>query len=514
MVHGAPEPPAQVSPPEFALSDAPVSAIRGAQALVIAAYPDGDGFALDATGDELAEALDLDLLHVLGHAGASGRSGAVATTVTVHQGEPVAVLTVGVGEGGPRDYRRAGAATGRALVDREMAATSVLAKAPDSALEPFVVGLMLGSFGFDWRSGGPQHTPIGGIALAGMADGAEETLERALAVGGAGWLARRLATTPSNLKTPTWLAAQAQLVADDAGLACEVWDEQELARRGMGGLLAVGRASASPPRLIRLEYTPPQGGRRVPHVVLVGKGITFDTGGLSIKPAQSMTTMKRDMSGGAVVIAVLGALRAVGCPVRVTGLVPAAENAVGGDALRPGDVVTHYGGRTSEVTNTDAEGRLVLADALAWAVDELEPGAIVDVATLTGAMKVALGQDLGGVFANDDALADSLSIAGGASGEPLWRMPLAVDYQDRLRSTVADADNGPGGPGAITAALFLEHFIGGIPWAHLDVASAGDSPSENFEWTQGPTGFGARALLSWLGTEDPLAGVGAGADPK
>jgi leucyl aminopeptidase len=245
--------------------------------------------------------------------------------------------------------------------------------------------------------------------------------------------------------------------------------------------------------------------------VLVGKGITFDTGGLSIKPADSMVNMKRDMTGGAVVLAAMGALAAVGCPLRVTGLVAAAENAVSGNALRPGDVATHYGGRTTEVTNTDAEGRLVMADALAYAVSELDPAVIVDVATLTGAMKVALGQQVGGYFATDDALAASLRDAGEAAGEPLWRFPLAADYEEKLVSQVADADNAPGGPGAITAALFLQHFVGSVPWAHLDIASVGDAPAESHEWTTGPTGFGARLLLSWLGGPDPLAGIGEAA---
>jgi len=175
--------------------------------------------------------------------------------------------------------------------------------------------------------------------------------------------------------------------------------------------------------------------------------------------------------------------------------------------LRPGDVLRHYGGRTSEVTNTDAEGRLVLADAMAYAVAEIKPDVLVDVATLTGAMKVTLGQRTAGIFANDDGLADLLDVAGAAAGEPLWRMPLVEDYEDRLESKIADADNAGGGPGAITAALFLQHFAGDVPWAHLDIASVGDSPVESFEWTAGATGFGARALLHWLERNDPLAGV-------
>jgi leucyl aminopeptidase len=220
-----------------------------------------------------------------------------------------------------------------------------------------------------------------------------------------------------------------------------------------------------------------------------------------------MVNMKRDMTGGAVVIAVMAALAAVGCPVRVVGLVAAAEKAISGNAVRPGDVVRHYGGRTSEVNNTDAEGRLVLGDALAYAVEQVKPDVIVDVATLTGAMKVALGQRTGGFFANHDALATLIGAAGEAAGEPLWRFPLAEAYEEKLTSKVADADNAPGGPGAITAALFLQHFVGSTPWAHLDVASVGDSPSEWHEWTTGPSGFGARALLQWLRSDDPLGGV-------
>jgi leucyl aminopeptidase len=212
-----------------------------------------------------------------------------------------------------------------------------------------------------------------------------------------------------------------------------------------------------------------------------------------------------------VVAAVMAALPQIGCQVRVTGLLPMAENAVGGSSMRPGDVLTQYGGRTSEVLNTDAEGRLVLADAMAYALDKLDPDVLVDVATLTGIVKVALGQWTGGYFANHDALAEALAAAGAADGEPLRRLPLEPDYEDTLTSNVADANNSPVGPGAITAALFLQHFAGSadakVPWAHLDIASTGDSPADSFEWTKGPSGFGPRALLTWLTGPDPLAGI-------
>ena len=514
--------PAQVSPPDFALSDLRPHALPGVEVLALPVLPgDGDGDGDDAGAAllgpgaaEVADQLGTDLLALLDLADATGRAGEV-TALPVPSGTPGndalrVVLLVGVGDQRPQDFRRAGAALARATRDRASVATTIAALSPEAGLEAFVVGAMLGSFAFQWRSTPPEHPPVRRVVLAGLPDPDEvaTTLARAVAAGTAGWRARMLATVPSNLKNPEWLAEQARALGAAHGLDVTVWDEHRLAAEGFGGIVGVGQASATPPRLIRLDYTPRRAERRTPTVVLVGKGITFDTGGLSIKPAEAMTTMKRDMTGGAIVMAVLAALAAVDCPVRVVGLVAAAENAVGGNALRPGDVLRHYGGRTSEVTNTDAEGRLVLADALAYAVAEVAPAAIVDVATLTGAMKVALGQRTGGFFANDEALAAAIAVAGEAAGEPLWRFPLAEAYEEKLASEVADADNAPGGPGAITAALFLQHFVGDVPWAHLDVASAGDSPTEHHEWTTGPTGFGTRALLHWLGSGDPLAGIG------
>ncbi|WP_372729544.1 M17 family metallopeptidase [Nocardioides sp.] len=507
--------PAQVSPPQFALSDLRPHAIVGVEVLALPVVPGvGAGSALLGPGAaEVGEQLDTDLLALLEMNEATGKAGEV-TTLPVPGGLPDNpalrwVHLVGVGEQRLVDFRRAGAALARATQDRDSIATSIPALASTAGLEAFVVGAMLASFGFHWGSAEPEHRPVAKVVLAGLPEDhdLDRALDRALAIGGAGWRARMLATVPSNLKNPAWLAEQARLLGEEAGLAVTIWDERRLADEGFGGILGVGQASATPPRLIRMDYTPAKVKRKTPVVVLVGKGITFDSGGLSIKPGEAMITMKRDMTGGAIVLAVLSALAAVECPVRVVGLVPAAENAVSGNALRPGDVLTHFGGRTSEVTNTDAEGRLVLADALAYAVQEIKPDAIVDVATLTGAMKVALGQRTGGYFANHDALAAALAQAGEDAGEPLWRFPLAEVYEEKLTSKVADADNAAGGPGAITAALFLQHFVDGLPWAHLDVASAGDSPTEHHEWTTGPTGFGARALLGWLGGPDPLASI-------
>jgi leucyl aminopeptidase len=505
--------PPQVSPPQFALSGALPHALTGVEVVALPVLPGEDGVLLGPGADELADHTGLDLLGACEIAKATGKTGEV-TVVPVPGGIPdnddlALVLLVGVGEQRAADFRRAGAAMARASVDRSGVACTIGSIGGTEAIEPFVVGAMLGSFGFHWRSDGPRHQPVDRVVLADSHtdDSSDEALRRAVAIGGAGWRARVLATVPANLKSPAWLAEQATALAGESGLKVRVWDEAKLEKDGFGGILGVGRASANPSRLIRLDYMPKGASTKTPRVVLVGKGITFDSGGLSIKPADSMMTMKRDMTGGGVVMSVLGALGAVGCPVKVTGLVAAAENVIGGDALRPGDVLRHYGGRTSEVTNTDAEGRLVMADALAYAVDKLDPVALVDVATLTGSMKVALGQQVGGYFANNEALASAIFEAGEASGEPLWRFPLVRDYEDKLASKVADADNAAGGAGSITAALFLQHFTGNVPWAHLDIASVGDSPDENFEWTAGPTGFGARALLAWLGQPDPLEGI-------
>ena len=500
--------PAQVSPPEFALSPALPHQIGGAEVWAFPVLPGEDDSVLLGPGaDEAAELLGVDLLAALEAVRATGRTGEV-TTVPVSADDVGLVLLVGTGGQTRTDFRRAGAALARATKDRGSVVTTVPAVAPDGGLEAFVVGAMLGSFGFHWRSSGPKERPVARVVLADVSDeGADDELARAIALGGAGWRSRSLATVPSNLKTPAWLADQAVELGEAAGLEVTVWDEERLAAEGFGGILAVGGGSANPPRLIRLDYAPKGAGKRTPTVVLVGKGITFDTGGLDIKPSEGMLTMKRDMSGGAAVLATMAALADVGCPVRVVGLVPAAENAVSGSAMRPGDVIRHWGGRTSEVNNTDAEGRLVMADAMAYAVAEVEPDVLVDVATLTGAMKVALGQWTGGYFANHDGLAGRLADAAEDSGELLWRMPLAADYEEKVSARIADGDNAAGGPGSITAALFLQHFVGDVPWGHVDFASSAEAPTERHEWTAGPSGFGPRLLLSWLGSEDPLEGV-------
>ena len=360
-------------------------------------------------------------------------------------------------------------------------------------LAALVEGLILGCYRFT-RATAPAPGPER-VDLCGAADDA--TVERARRAAAATVWARDLANTRSGEKTPAWLAAQAARLLTPLGVEVVERDTDWLAAEGFGGVLAVGAGSAAPPRLIEARWRPARaaGGR---HVVLVGKGITFDTGGINLKPGNSMTTMFTDMSGGA---AVLGALRAVAdakVPVQVTALVPAAENMLSGSSFRPGDIVRHVGGRTSEIGNTDAEGRLVLADALAYAVTRLRPSTVVDIATLTGAMKVALGLRTGGLFATSDELADGLTAAGAATGEPVWRLPMPAEYVSMLESPVADANNAPGNPGGITAALFLRAFVRDVPWAHLDVAGPARAAKDDGMLSKGATGFGARLLAAWV----------------
>jgi leucyl aminopeptidase len=341
-----------------------------------------------------------------------------------------------------------------------------------------------------------------------VAGGDEAAVRRGETLARATVLARDLANTPSAEKSPAWLADRAKEIAGETGLSLRVRTEEELRAGGFGGLLAVGSGSVRPPCLIELSYHP-EGA--IGHVVLVGKGITFDSGGLSLKPNDGMKLMKTDMAGGAVVIAVLSALASLGVTTRVTGLIAAAENMPSGSAMRPGDIIRHFGGKTSEVLNTDAEGRLVLADALAYADAELDPDVMVDVATLTGAARVALGTRTAALYATDDALAQALTGAGAASGEALWRMPMIDEYRQSIDSHVADVSNIEQaaktgdrlGGGSIMAALFLREFAGARRWAHLDIAGPGRATSDENELSKGATGFGARALLRWLTDATP-----------
>ncbi len=407
------------------------------------------------------------------------------------------IFLLGTGDGSPKALRKAGAALARrAKGQPDLTLDLRRVGLKDDGVRALAEGLLLASYGFAVKAVEPR--PLRSITVVLRApERLQPALDRALEVIRATAAARDLVNTPPADKSPDWLAKRA--VSLLKGLDVRVRDEKQLAAEGWGGVLAVGMGSSRPPRVVEAAYR--GGGRR--HVVLVGKGITFDTGGLSIKPNASMTTMKMDMGGAATVLATVRAVADLGLPIDVTAVACLAENMPSGSAQRPSDVIHQYGGTTVEVLNTDAEGRLVLADGLAYADRVLDADVVVDVATLTGAMPVALGNKIAGLFTNDDRLAGQLESAAAAAGERLWRLPLVADYRQALDSTTADLRN-IGDPrlklqgGSITASLFLETFTGGRPWAHLDIAGPAWSGGDDDELTKGGTGYGVRLLVRWL----------------
>ncbi len=418
-------------------------------------------------------------------------------------------LPVGLGPAGetaPQDLRRAAAAAVRRA--RELRARRVALLMPWSRLgrpaaaaRCVVEGAELGLFDPGLcRGAGAEPPPPAPRAAALLAGG--EATARALRDGAAAGealaagtlLARRLATLPANLLGPRELVGEARRLGREVGLAVRAAGAAELRRRGMGGILGVARGSRRPPYLITAVWEPPRS-RRVPTVVLVGKGVTFDTGGISLKPGKDMHEMKGDMGGAAAVLGALRIVAALRLPARVVGLIPAVENMPDGDALRPGDVLTMANGKTVEVLNTDAEGRLILADALVEA-GRHRPDFIIDAATLTGACAVALGQEFAGVMTNDGALGRLLEQAGGETFERVWRLPLVESHREAVKGTLADLKNIAGREaGASTAAAFLQAFVPeGVPWAHLDIAGPAWAAAATSLAPQGPTGFGARLL--------------------
>jgi leucyl aminopeptidase len=337
----------------------------------------------------------------------------------------------------------------------------------------------------------PDEAQLRGLA-AGLRSGA--------VVGQAQSYARTLANRPANVINPPVLAREARDLARRLKtVRCTVLDEKQLADKGMGGILAVGSGSQNKPRLIILKYTPAQRpARGLPAVALVGKAITFDSGGISLKPAQDMDQMKLDKTGGIAVLATMRALAELKVPLVVWGLIPAAENLPSGSSWRPGDIITTYGGKTVEILNTDAEGRMVLCDALAYAA-ERKCDVIVDIATLTGACIVALGTYKAGLMSNDEGLAQQLQQAAADSGENVWRLPTGDEYAEEMKSKIADLKNTGGRwGGACTAASFLQQFVGDAKWAHLDIAGMDLQQKATECRTSGGTGFGVRLLTTYL----------------
>jgi leucyl aminopeptidase len=417
-----------------------------------------------------------------------------------------AVLLVGVGKKEAFDLaalRRAmGRAGGTARRFGTVATTAALAfgsKQAADAVQAAAEGLALGAYRFDRYRSTKEPGGLTKVVVAGSSrwegKAAKAALKRAEVIVDAVCWARDLVNTPAADMPPATIAKEAQAMAKQVGLTCKVWNETQLAQGGFGGILGVGQGSANPPRMIELTYT---GAGRATPIALTGKGIAFDSGGLSIKPAEGMESMKCDMGGAASILAAMKVIARLKPRINVIAAIPSSENMPSGTAQRPGDVITHRGGTTSEVLNTDAEGRLILADALAY-LNERNPQLIIDTATLTGACMVALGADITGAMGNDDDLVAEVVRAGAEVGEPTWALPLHRDYRTLIDSKVADVKNiGKRYGGAITAALFLAEFVGDTPWCHMDIAGPAFAESANDLGPAGATGAPVRTLVRFV----------------
>jgi len=368
---------------------------------------------------------------------------------------------------------------------------------PAASLQAITEGLMLAAFSGDVYKSGERCAPPLEQALVVSGQGSDAALdaavERGRVLGESCNLARELCNEPANVLTPAVFAERGAAIGREAGLHVEVLDEEDIARLKMGLLLGVARGSAEPPRLLVLRHSAPNAGSG-PVLGLVGKGITFDTGGISIKPAEGMDRMKDDMAGGAAVIGAMRAISILKAPINVVGIVPMTENMPGGRALKPGDVITGAGGKSVEVLNTDAEGRLILGDGL-WYAQQLGATHLVDVATLTGACVVALGRAASGLFGQPQQFADLVRRTADRAGDRCWPMPLFDDYREQIKSEIADMVNVGGRPaGACTAAMFIREFVGDLPWVHLDVAGTAWADEAKPWQPKGATGVAVRTL--------------------
>jgi leucyl aminopeptidase len=454
------------------------------------------------------DAVPADLEPVLAEAARvsrfSGKAGQLFEGFVERGGQVVRVALAGLGSPTADDRRsaveRAGAAVvAKYLTSGEAALTFDLT---GSGLSPGeIAALLLGARLRGWRHDAyrtklsdEQKKSLEDIAVIGAPDGAEGEWERAAAVAEGVEFARELVTEPANVIYPESFVERCKARFAGSGIAIRVLDEIEMQALGMNALLGVAQGSVRPPRLLALEWRGGEAGSKP--MAFVGKGVTFDTGGISIKPASGMEDMKWDMGGAAAVAGAMLALALRKAKANVVGVCGLVENMPDGKAQRPGDVVTSMSGQTVEVINTDAEGRLVLCDALTWVQREYAPSAIVDLATLTGAMVVSLGNEYAGLFANDEALAEKLNAAGLASGDKLWRFPLSPVYDKLIDSPIADMKNtGPRYGGSITAAQFLQRFIDkGTPWSHLDIAGMVWADKPGATWEKGATGFGVRLI--------------------
>jgi leucyl aminopeptidase len=472
-----------------------------ADAVVIGVVSTDSDVGLAPGAESVGRAFDGGLTAVLTGLGATGATGEVTKLPTFGKLAAPIVVAVGLGapgEGGSFDgevLRRAAGAGLRALAGSASVAV-VLPAATAEAVTAVTAGALLGNYAYlAYRTGDGHKRPVDEVTIVSGAEGAEPALRRAEVLAESVTLVRDLVNTPPSDLSPEVLAETAEQVGADSGLSVQVLDEKALVEGGYGGIAGVGQGSVNPPRLVRLAYRHPEASHTV---AFVGKGITFDSGGLSLKPADSMDWMKSDMGGAAAVLGAMKAIAKIGPKANVVGYLAIAENMPSGTAQRPSDVINIYGGKTVEVLNTDAEGRLVMADAIVRAGED-DPDLIVDVATLTGAQLVALGTRTAGVMANDDAVRDRVVAAAGRAGEAAWPMPLPEELRKGLDSAVADIANisGDRWGGMLTAGVFLREFVPeGVRWAHLDIAGPAFHKGEPYGYTpKGGTGAAVRTLV-------------------
>jgi leucyl aminopeptidase len=458
-------------------------------------------FAEQLEDGEAPDGIDAGFLASQGFKAKPGTS----CVVPGHDGQLVVALGLGPrAEATLATYRRAAAALARATTRQAHLAIDVLDQVPDHLDRPDVAealgeGVVLGAYRYTALKSDPEPHHVESFTVVGRgAQRVQAALERGRAVAEAVCLARDLVNQPGGTLTPTAFATRAEELGALRHFEVEVLDREAIEEEGLGGLLGVNRGSTEEPRFVQLSWNPDRTPRGT--VALVGKGITFDSGGLSLKTADGMIGMKGDMAGAAAVLAAFSALETVHPPVRVLGFLPLTDNMPGGDATRVGDVLRIRNGKTVEVLNTDAEGRLVLADALSLA-SEAEPDAIVDLATLTGACMVALGMKVAGLMGNHEGFIDQVRAAADAEGEPVWPLPLPEDMRRQIDSEVADMKNVAGARwgGALVAGVFLQEFVAdGTPWAHLDIAGPADADEDDGLTRKGGTGFGVRTLLRLL----------------
>jgi leucyl aminopeptidase len=445
---------------------------------------------------------------VLDAEGFSAKAAQVTHLYTAGQLPAARLIVVGLGDGKDatlETIRRAAAGglrRARDLSARTVAVDLLGERLPAGQRTQAVVeGALLGTYSFDRYKREKNGKAVDALRVVApdqrLASEVGDGARRGEVFAGATALARDLVNMPANEVHPTHLARVAAQIAKEARLRLRVWEGTDCQKMGMGAFLAVAAGSEQPPKFIHLTYTPGRPRRRV---ALVGKGITFDAGGLDLKTAEGMLRMKDDMSGAAAVLGLFQALPRLKPPVEVHGLIAATENMPSGTAQRPGDIVRAMNGLTIEIGNTDAEGRLTLADALAYAVKHVKPDEMIDLATLTGAVVIALGQGVSGVMASDDGLASRVLAAADGAGERMWRLPLHDEYKDGLKSDVADLNNisSQRGAGAIVAGLFMREFTAGVPWAHLDIAGTAFTERELPLGPKGATGVGVRTLLAYL----------------